>query len=89
MSELILYQTDDGKAQVKLRAEDGSAWLSQAEIAELFATTKQNVSLHIKNVLAEGELAPAATVKESLTVQTEGSRHGQRKTQLYRLDVAS
>lgn len=87
MSELILYQTDDGKAQVKLRAEDGSAWLSQAEIAELFATTKQNVSLHIKNVLAEGELAPAATVKESLTVQTEGPRHVQRKIQLYRLEM--
>ena len=87
MSELILYQTDDGKAQVKLRAEDGSAWLSQAEIAELFATTKQNVSLHIKNVLAEGELAPAATVKESLTVQTEGTRQVQRPVTLYHLDA--
>ena len=87
MSELILYQTDDGKAQVKLRAEDGSAWLSQAEIAELFATTKQNVSLHIKNVLAEGELAPAATVKESLTVQTEGSRQVSRALTLYNLDA--
>lgn len=74
MSELILYQTDDGKAQVKLRAEDGSAWLTQMEIAELFATSKQNVSLHIKNIFAEGELAPTATVKESLTVQTDGRR---------------
>ena len=87
MSELILYQTDDGKAQVKLRAEDGSAWLTQMEIAELFATSKQNVSLHIKNILAEGELDPTATVKESLTVQTEGRRQIQRKTQLYRLEV--
>ncbi|HEY0906188.1 MAG TPA: hydroxyacid dehydrogenase, partial [Methylophilus sp.] len=67
MSELILYQTDDGQAQLKLRAQDGSVWLTQLEIAELFATTKQNVSLHIKNILAEGELAPEATVKESLT----------------------
>jgi hypothetical protein len=87
MSELILYQTDDGKAQVKLRAEDGSAWLTQMEIAELFATSKQNVSLHLKNILAEGELDPTATVKESLTVQTEGRRQIQRKTQLYRLEV--
>ena len=87
MSELILYQTDDGKAQVKLRAEDGSAWLTQMEIAELFATSKQNVSLHIKNIFAEGELDPTATVKESLTVQTEGRRQIQRKTQLYRLEV--
>lgn len=87
MSELILYQTDDGKAQVKLRAEDGSAWLTQMEIAELFATSKQNVSLHIKHILAEGKLDPTATVKESLTVQTEGRRQIQRKTLLYRLEV--
>lgn len=87
MSELILYQTDDGQAQLKLRAQDGSVWLTQLEIAELFATTKQNVSLHIKNILAEGELAPEATVKESLTVQTEGARQVQRKTQLYRLEM--
>lgn len=87
MSELILYQTDDGQAQLKLKAQDGSVWLTQLEIAELFATTKQNVSLHIKNILAEGELAPEATVKESLTVQTEGVRQVQRKTQLYRLEM--
>ena len=48
-NELILYQTEDGESQVQLRAADGSAWLAQMEIAELFATTKQNVSLHIKN----------------------------------------
>lgn len=87
MSELILYQTDDGKAEVKLRAEDGSVWLTQLEIAELFATTKQNVSLHIKNIQAEGELDPKATVKDSLTVQTEGGRQVQRKTQFYRLEM--
>ncbi|MBS0355482.1 MAG: virulence RhuM family protein [Proteobacteria bacterium] len=87
MSELILYQTDDGQAQLKLRAQDGSVWLTQLEIAELFATTKQNVSLHIKNILAEGELTLEATVKESLTVQTEGVRQVQRKTQLYRLEM--
>ncbi len=74
MSELILYQTEDGLARVQLRAADGSAWLTQAEIAEMFATTKQNVSLHAKNILEEPELDEAATVKESLTVQTEGSR---------------
>ena len=87
MSELILYRTDDGKAQVKLRVEDGSVWLTQLEIAELFATSKQNVSLHIKNILAEGELDPRATVKESLTVQSEGRRQVQRKTQCYRLEM--
>lgn len=87
MSELIIYQTDDGLARVQFRAIDGSVWLNQQEIAELFATTKQNVSLHIKNVLAEGELSEEATVKESLTVQTEGKRHVQRKVQLYNLPL--
>lgn len=87
MSELILYQTEDGLARVQLRALDGSAWLTQAEIAELFATTKQNVSLHAKNILEERELDEAATVKESLTVQTEGSRQVQRSTILYSLPM--
>ncbi|MBC7609596.1 MAG: virulence RhuM family protein [Polaromonas sp.] len=87
MSELILYQTEDGLARVQLRAADGSAWLTQAEIAELFATTKQNVSLHAKNILEERELDEGATVKESLTVQTEGSRQVQRSTILYSLPM--
>jgi hypothetical protein len=87
MSEMILYQTEDGLARVQLRAADGSAWLTQAEIAELFATTKQNVSLHAKNILEERELDEVATVKESLTVQTEGSRQVQRSTILYSLPM--
>lgn len=87
MSELIIYQTDDGLAQVRFRAIDGSVWLNQQEIAELFATTKQNVSLHIKNILSEGELREEATVKESLTVQPEGKRQVQRKVQLYSLPL--
>lgn len=87
MSELILYQTEDGKAEVRLRAEDGSVWLTQAEIAELFATTKQNVSLHAKNILEEGELVEGATVKESLTVQIEGGRQVKRSTLAYNLPM--
>lgn len=87
MSELILYQTEDGKAEVRLRAEDGSVWLTQGEIAELFATTKQNVSLHAKNILEEGELIEGATVKESLTVQIEGERPVKRRTLTYNLPM--
>ncbi|MDD2701163.1 MAG: virulence RhuM family protein [Sideroxydans sp.] len=87
MSELILYQTEDGKAEVRLRAEDGSVWLTQAEIAELFATTKQNVSLHAKNILEEGELVEGATVKDSLTVQIEGGRQVKRRTLAYNLPM--
>ncbi|MCU7919078.1 MAG: virulence RhuM family protein [Candidatus Thiodiazotropha sp. (ex Epidulcina cf. delphinae)] len=87
MSELILYRTEDGRAEVRLRAEAGSVWLTQAEIAELFATTKQNVSLHAKNILQEGELDQGATVKDSLTVQTEGQRQVKRRTRIYNLPM--
>ena len=87
MSNLIIYQTEDGQAQVQFRALDGSLWLSQIEIAQLFATTKQNVSLHVRNILSEGELSESATVKESLTVQVEGKRQVQRRTLLYRLEM--
>ena len=72
--EIILYQTEDGLARVQLRATEGGVWLTQMEIADLFATTKQNVSLHIQNVLKEGYLHESATVKQSLTVQNEGGR---------------
>jgi len=87
MNDIIIYPAADGKTSVQLRVEDGSVWLTQIEIAELFLTSKQNVSLHIKNVLAEKELPEAATVKESLTVQTEGGRQVQRKTLLYNLEM--
>jgi hypothetical protein len=66
-NELILYHSDDGKTELRLRAQEGSIWMTQLEMAELFASTKQNISLHINNILKEGELSEAATVKESLT----------------------
>ncbi len=87
MSDLILYTTEDGKARITLQAEGGTVWLTQVQIAELFATTKQNVSLHIKNILFDGELSAAATVKESLTVQTEGERQVERQVIHYNLDM--
>jgi hypothetical protein len=85
--ELILYTAEDGSAAIQLRAEGGTVWLTQLEMATLFDTSKQNVSLHIKNILAEGELSEAATVKESLTVQTEGKRQVRRSNLLYNLDM--
>jgi hypothetical protein len=85
--ELILYTAEDGSVAIQLRAEGGSVWLTQMEMASLFQTSKQNISLHIKNVLAEGELTPEATVKESLTVQTEGNRQVRRTNLLYSLDM--
>ena len=74
--EIILYNTEDGQARIRLRAEDGTVWLSQAEMAELFQTTKQNVSLHIQNVFAEGELAEDPVVKEHLTTAADGNPNG-------------
>lgn len=85
--ELILYTAEDGSAAIQLLAEGGTVWLTQLEIATLFDTSKQNISLHIKNILAEGELAAGATVKESLTVQTEGHRQVRRSNLLYNLDM--
>lgn len=86
MHDLILYTSDDGQVALQLRASDGTVWLSQLEIAELFASSKQNISLHIRNILDEGELSPA-TVKESLTVRDEGGRQVKRPVQLYNLDM--
>lgn len=85
--EIILYNTEDGEAHIRLRAADGSVWLSQTEIAELFQITKQNVSLHIRNIFSEGELTAEGTVKDYLTVQDEGGRPVQRSITMYRLDV--
>ncbi len=85
--QLILYTSEDGQAQVQLRADRGTVWLTQLEMAELFNASKQNISLHLKNIYQDGELDPAATVKESLTVQTEGARDVRRTVTLYNLDA--
>ncbi len=87
MTDLILYTTEDGRSQIKLRAQEQTVWLTQLEMAELFDATKQNISLHLKNIFEDGELDPAATIKESLTVQIEGSRQVQRPVTLYNLDA--
>ena len=67
--------------------ENETVWLSINQLAELFQTTKQNISLHIQNIYDEGELLESATVKEYLTVQKEGSRNVKRALQYYNLDV--
>ena len=68
MNDLILYTTEDGRSQIKLRAEQQTVWLTQLEMAELFDATKQNISLHLKNLFADGEMDPAGNVKETFTV---------------------
>ncbi|HTB12086.1 MAG TPA: virulence RhuM family protein [Bryobacteraceae bacterium] len=86
-SEVLFYQTEDGQTRIDVRLEDGTVWLSQAQMAELFQTTKQNISLHVKNVFTEQELDAGATVKDSLTVQQEGGRDVKRSIDIYNLDV--
>lgn len=87
MSELILYTTEDGRSQIKLRAKDQTIWLSQREMAELFDVSTDNVSLHLKNIFEDGELNRDATTEESSVVQTEGARQVQRPLTLYNLDA--
>ncbi|MFT0546041.1 virulence RhuM family protein [Allopusillimonas ginsengisoli] len=84
MSELILYTSDDGQTRLHLRVETETIWLSQLEIAELFQTTKQNVSLHAKNIFEDNELRQDAVVKESLTTAADGKSY---RTKLYNLDL--
>ncbi|MGY8562181.1 virulence RhuM family protein [Paracidovorax citrulli] len=81
--ELILYRTDDGRTEVHLRAAEGTVWLTQAEMAQLFDTTKQNISLHARNIFAEQELSEESVVKHSLTTAADGKRY---KTTNYRLE---
>ncbi len=86
-SQVLFYQSEDGTSRIEVRLDEGTVWLSQALIAELYQTTKQNISLHIRNILEEGELSQAATVKEYLTVQTEGTREVRRSVEHYNLDM--
>ena len=86
-SEIILYQTEDGRTHVQCRFEDETLWLTQAQMAELFQTTPQNVTLHLKAIFAEGELAEAATCKDCLQVRLEGGREVSRKLRHYRLEA--
>ncbi|MDR0982835.1 MAG: virulence RhuM family protein [Culturomica sp.] len=85
-NEIILYQPDS-TVQLEVLVEDDTVWLSQAQMTDLFETTKQNISLHIRNIIKEGELSQISTVKDFLTVQREGNREVQRKVSYYNLDM--
>ena len=85
--KIIIYQTDDGTTSIDVRLEQDTVWLTQVQMVDLFQTTKQNVSLHLGNVYKEGELDRASTVKDYLTVQTEGKRKVSRWVKYYNLDV--
>ena len=86
-SSFILYQTEDGRTRIQCRFEDETVWLTQKLMAELFQTTPQNVTLHLKAIFAEGELVEAATCKDCLQVRSEGSRKVSRTLRYYRLEA--
>ena len=83
-TEIIIYQTPDGQTKIDVHMEDETVWLSQIQMAELFQTTKQNVSLHINNIFKEGELESDAVIKEYLTTASDGKSYW---IKYYNLDV--
>jgi hypothetical protein len=85
--EFLFYQTEDGRTRLQVRVQDETVWLSQAQLAELFQTTQQNISLHLQNIFEEGELTAAATHKEFLSVRREGNRDVQRRLDYYNLEA--
>ena len=86
-NNIVIYQTDDGTTKIDVKLEDETVWLSQQQMADLYDTTKQNISFHIKNIFDEEELDINSTVKEFLTVQKEGNRKVERKVKYYNLDM--
>ena len=85
--DIIIYQTDDGLTKIDVKIQNETVWLSQQQMAELYDTTKQNISLHIRNIFDENELNENSTVKEFLTVQKEGNRSVERNVKFYNLDM--
>ena len=86
-TSIVLYQTEDGRTRIQCRFEEETIWLTQAQIGELFETTPQNVTLHLKSIYEDGELSEEATCKDYLQVRTEGSRSVSRSLRHYRLEA--
>lgn len=73
-SEILIYRNPDGKIRIDVRLEDETVWLTQAHMAELFQVKPQNITMHLKNIYADGELREAATCKEFLQVQAAANK---------------
>ncbi len=80
MNDMILYTTEDGRSQIKLRAARQTVWLTQREISELFDVSVDNIGLHLKNIYEDGELVREATAEESSVIQIEGNRKVRRSS---------
>ena len=83
-SKITIYETEDGKARIEVRFEHENVWLTQKLIAELFGTTKQNVSLHLQNIFKDNELSIDSVVKDFLTTASDGKKY---RTKMYSLEV--
>ena len=85
--EFLIYRTEDGSVKLDVRLQDETLWMTQKLMAELFQVKPQNITIHLKNIYAEGELTEEATCKEFLQVQKEGSRLVERRQKFYNLDA--
>lgn len=85
--EIVFYQRDNGMPGIDVRMDSGTVWLTQAQMAELFQTTPQNITLHLKAIFADGELTEAATCKDYLQVRQEGARQVERNLRHYNMVV--
>lgn len=83
-SQIIIYKTEDGETKIDVRFENETVWLTQNALAELFQTTKQNISQHIKNIFEDGELQLNSVVKDFLTTAADGKDYA---TKYYNLDL--
>lgn len=86
-NNMLIYQDENGITKVSVRLDEDDIWLTQNQIAELYNTTKQNISFHINNIFNDGELSQNSTVKKYLTVQNEGGRKVNRNLDHYNLDM--
>ena len=84
-SQFLIYQSEDGRIKLDVRFQNDTVWLTQAMIVELFQSSKANVSEHIANIFAEGELTPEATVRKFRTLRQEGARQVERELEFYNL----
>ena len=86
-NKIQIFQTEDGRTQVQVRFEQESVWLTQRQMGEVFATTPENILMHLKNIFRDAELDEAATTKDFLAVRTEGKRQVERNLKHYNLDA--
>jgi hypothetical protein len=87
MGELVIYQSGENKIEVSVEFENETVWATQRQMAEIFDTTPQNITLHLKRIYKDGEIEELSTCKESLQVQIEGKRKVKRKQLFYNLDA--